>query len=87
MSKNQRASTPPEVFASRTRSISQMEDRDRGQDEEVRRIVERSSSKIRVEHASNSDLEKGSTGSGRGGLSITNTMSLGRSASVRVPGS
>ncbi|KAJ3232311.1 hypothetical protein HDU81_003052 [Chytriomyces hyalinus] len=88
MSKNQRASTPPEVFASRTRSISQMEDRDRGQDEEVRKIVERSSSKIRMEHASNSDLEKGSNGSGRGGLSTNNnSMSLGRSASVRVPGS
>ncbi|KAI8609979.1 hypothetical protein BC830DRAFT_1173098 [Chytriomyces sp. MP71] len=56
--KKGKPSTPPEVFALKNRSMSRMEERDGEQDDELKRIVERSASKKRVERASNSELDK-----------------------------
>ncbi|KAJ3124611.1 hypothetical protein HK100_011178 [Physocladia obscura] len=80
----ERASTPPELFAKKCRSISQMEDRDKDQDEELRKLVERSSSKVKVDRSSHDDLKEMKKTSS---VYSEKTKSLNRSTSCRVPGS
>ncbi|KAJ3075258.1 hypothetical protein HDU98_008728 [Podochytrium sp. JEL0797] len=82
MSSKDRSGTPPEMFAARCRSVSQMEDRDKDGEEAVKRAVERSNSKLKKsERGSTEELKKGRT------LDIGTDAKLSRSSSCRVPGS
>ncbi|KAJ3099028.1 hypothetical protein HDU97_003514 [Phlyctochytrium planicorne] len=81
----ERSDTPPELFASRTRSISLMESRDIEQDHCIQKLQEKSSSRARLEqHGSDPELAKPSQQDNR---PATAGKKLQRSVSCRAPGS
>ncbi|KAJ3380920.1 hypothetical protein HDU84_005503 [Entophlyctis sp. JEL0112] len=84
MSSGDRATTPPEIFAAKCRSVSHMEDRDKEEEEEMRKLIDRSTSKMKLQ-TSNEDLKAKER---KSAVSKTaDREKLTRTASCRVPGS